>query len=123
MELQTNKYYWVKSGDDYIPIYHNHSKEWKLVVNNTSKYVTVAKIKSLFGKESILRPIDFKKDKMFGTLPKNRGDIMLFPYAIKADNGESTVIMRNNNVLVIDTMVLPASELADGYYLDYKEEA
>jgi len=60
---------------------------------------------------------------MKGALPKKAANIMLFPYAIKSSNGEKdTVIMKNNNVILVDKMVLPSSEIDDGYYLDYNEK-
>lgn len=123
MEYLPNTYYWIKDEDDYVPIYHNHSKQWKVVIHNNTKFITIAKIRSLFGKNAIQRPIDFKNDTMFGTLPKHTANIMLFPYAFESDNAGMTVAMRNNNVILIDKMVIPASQIDDGYYIEYKEEA
>lgn len=121
MDLKTDSYYWIKHEDDYTPIYHNYEKQWKVTIANKIRFITYAKLKSVFGKDCVVREVDFKKDKMKGTLPKNAANIMLFHYVIKSDKGSDVVVMKNNNVVLVDKMVIPSSEMDDGFYLDFNE--
>lgn len=122
MDLLTDTHYWIKHEDTYTPVYHNYEKQWKVLIANKTRFITYAKLKSIFGKECLIREVNFDTDKMQGELPKHGANILLFPFAFQSDTGKNTIAMKNNNVILIDNMIIPSSQIEDCFYLDYCEE-
>jgi hypothetical protein len=64
MNRQIKKYYWIKvSGmiNEFLPIYYNNGK-WRISIQDSTKIVSENTLKLIFGKDCILREVDFKKD-------------------------------------------------------------
>lgn len=113
MSTRKEGYYWVKTngyGIKHQPFYFN-GKSWKVTINDSDQFISEHQMKQLFGKESILRPINEETD-----LCQNaKGDGLFnyfYPVLVKSDNGEDIVFIMHPllNMIFHNGMLVPLKE-------------
>ena len=121
--------YWIwndeyREREDFSVATLNSDNQWKVVVNNTIKFISPYAMKLIYGKDFIKREVDFEKDRKFFTnSDEEKQDMMmnLYPYAIESQNtNDLAVIMKNNQIVMIDQRMFPSKAIEDGFYLEFK---
>ena len=121
--------YWIwndeyREREDFSVATLNSDNQWKVVVNNTIKFISPYAMKLIYGKDFIKREVDFEKDRKFFTnSDEEKQDMMmnLYPYAIESQNtNDLAVIMKNNQIVMIDQRMFPSMVIEDGFYLEFK---
>ena len=119
MNLTRNKYYWVKDDSNYhhkyVALYLNNEGEWKIEVYGSTKFVSTDTIKRLFGKDSILREVDFEND----IAKDQKLEVPVRQIGLLSDTKAPLVMRANTFGMDYNGMFVP--ETISGKILEYKE--
>ena len=121
--------YWIHSDEyrhnkNYITAYLNKDSQWKIQVNETTKFISNYAMELVFGRGFVVRKVDFVKDKKITEFEDmNLFNSKLFPYALGGESEKDyVVIMKNNNIVDIVNVYVPSHSVEDGFYLEFSEE-
>lgn len=120
--------YWIyedeyRERESYIIANYNFQGQWKVNVNGSTKFISTYAMKLIFGKDFIVRAVDFEADKFEDEFPEDEKGF-LQPFAINSTNNAGYgIIMKTQQFAFLDKIIIPGGLLDDGFFLKFNKAA
>ena len=104
--MKNNAYYWIKTSGiihKYIPMYRNHSGQWKHETLTDSNYISDYKLKLLYGKDCVVREVDFELDLVEWVQNSYEDLQRLEFFVIESESGSPVVLFGSQAIFYYHT--------------------
>ena len=121
-DLIPTKYYWVKTGEYKDPLPFYFSKDgFRVDIVGRTNFITPYALGLIFGKDCILREVDFVNDLIENSEVESPLDVI--PFAIEEDGKIQEQIMFGNAQSVLyANMLIPTTSFPVGKYIKFKKD-